>query len=188
MSVKLGEHGAVTHIKNIMSQLLGFNACEHSEQQVHDGRRPDVFDHQINKVVSLPQKIHYLLKTEEKPTQIPSALGNSKQKKDIQRISFSYLFILVLLLECCSYVKKTFCLKKILVTWCSFKEQLDVELKRRLCLSSGRPTVTHADHPARSILTLRYFSISTYSFTSLSRTAQRFHTTLLRICCHSRTV
>lgn len=34
-----------THSQNVLSQLLRFNAGEHSKQQVHDSRCADVFDH-----------------------------------------------------------------------------------------------------------------------------------------------
>lgn len=42
-----------THMKNILSQLLGFDTGEHSEKQVHDGRCANVFDHQVYKVLLL---------------------------------------------------------------------------------------------------------------------------------------
>lgn len=53
-------NGAATHIQNILSQLRRFNAGEHSEKQVHDSRRADVFDHQVYKIHLLLQKIHNL--------------------------------------------------------------------------------------------------------------------------------
>lgn len=34
-----------THTENVLSKLLGFDAGEHSEQQIHDSRCPNVFDH-----------------------------------------------------------------------------------------------------------------------------------------------
>lgn len=40
-------------MKNILSQLLGFDTGEHSEKQVHDGRCPNVFDHQVYKIFLL---------------------------------------------------------------------------------------------------------------------------------------
>lgn len=49
-----------THIQNVLSQLLRFNAGEHSKQQVHDSRCADVFHHQVYKIHLLLQKIHNL--------------------------------------------------------------------------------------------------------------------------------
>lgn len=53
------DNGA-THIQNVLSQLRWFNAGQHSEKQVHDSRRADVFDHQVYKIHLLLQKIHNL--------------------------------------------------------------------------------------------------------------------------------
>ena len=49
-----------THIKHVLSELLWFDAGQHPEQQVHDGRRPDVFDNQVYKILPLPQKLYNL--------------------------------------------------------------------------------------------------------------------------------
>lgn len=43
-----------THTEDVLAELLWFDTGEHSEEQVHDGRRPDVFDHQVNKVLLFP--------------------------------------------------------------------------------------------------------------------------------------
>lgn len=49
-----------THVEDVLSELLRLDAGQHPEQQVHDGRRPDVFDHQVYEVLPLPQEVHNL--------------------------------------------------------------------------------------------------------------------------------
>lgn len=52
--------GGGTHVQDVLPQLLGLDAGQQAEQEVHDGGRADVFDHQVHEVLPLPQELHDL--------------------------------------------------------------------------------------------------------------------------------